>query len=163
MRWLAITNPAAGRPRVMHRAVRSLAALNGRVLEVLETAAPGDATRLAREAGAVDGLIVVGGDGTVCEVLNGMNLDRHALAVIPAGHGNCLARDLGTRTIAAAIAAVRTERLKSIDLLETQVTLLDGTRQQRLCASTVAAGYVTQVVTNGRGPLAWLGCAAWPR
>ena len=161
MRWLAITNPAAGRPRVMHRAVRSLAALNGRVLEVLETAAPGDATRLAREAGAVDGLIVVGGDGTVCEVLNGMNLGRHALAVIPAGHGNCLARDLGVGTIAAAIETVRNERLQSIDLLEAGVTFADGRRQRRLCASTVAAGYVTQVVTKGRGPLAWLGCAAY--
>ena len=161
MRWLAIANPAAGRPRVVQRAIRSLAALDGRVLEVLETAAPGDATRLARAAEDVDGLIAIGGDGTVCEILNGMDLARHALAVIPAGHGNCLARDLGTRTIPAAIAAVRSERLQSIDLLETQVTLHDGSCQRRLCASTVAAGYVTQVVTNGRGALAWLGCAAY--
>jgi diacylglycerol kinase (ATP) len=161
MKWVAIANPAAGRPRAVHRAIGALATLDGRVLRVLETVAPGDATRLAREATGVDGLIVIGGDGTVCEVLNGMDLGRHALAVIPAGHGNCLARDLGTGTVPAAIDAVRSERLQAIDLLEAQVTFRDGRRQRRICASTVAAGYVTQVVTTGRRQLAWLGGAAY--
>lgn len=161
MKWLAIANPAAGRPHEVHRAIRALAALNGRVSETVETASPGDATRIAGAARGVDGLIVIGGDGTVCEVLNGMDLEHLSLAVIPAGHGNCLARDLGVDTVETAIGAVRNENLQPLDLLDAQVTYGDRRRQRRLCASTIAAGYVTQVVATGRGRLAWLGSAAY--
>jgi diacylglycerol kinase family enzyme len=94
-------------------------------------------------------------------VLNGMDLGRHALAMLPAGHGNCLARDLGVGTIAAAIGALRSGRMLPLDLLDTQITFGDRRRQRRLCASTVAAGYVTQVVMTGRSRLAWLGGAAY--
>jgi diacylglycerol kinase (ATP) len=161
VKWLAIANPAAGRPDLMRQAIDALGELDGELHELVETRSPGDATRLARQANGVDGLIVVGGDGTICEVLNGMNLGRHALAMLPAGHGNCLARDLGVGTITAAIGALRSVRLLPLDLLDTRITFNDRRRQRRLCASTVSAGYVTQVVTTGRGRLAWLGRAAY--
>lgn len=161
MRWLAIANPAAGRPVQVRRAVDALGALNGAVHDVVTTQSPGDATRLAREAQDFDGLIAVGGDGTIAEVLNGMQLERQALAVLPAGHGNCLARDLGVGSVPAAVEALRHPRLEPLDLLDTRFTFGDRHRQRRLCASTVAAGYVTQVVSTGRGNLAWLGSAAY--
>jgi hypothetical protein len=36
---------------------------------------------------------VAGGDGSVSQVLQGMDISRQALAVIPAGTGNSLARE----------------------------------------------------------------------
>src|SRR4029450_6249035 len=59
---------------------------------------PGDAETLAAElAPQVDVLLVLGGDGTVNEVANGLPLggDGPLVALLPAGTGNDLARAIG--------------------------------------------------------------------
>ena len=67
--------------------------------EVMRTAGPGDATRIAREASGFDTLVALGGDGVIHEVVCGlMALPRSArpqLGVIPMGSGNDYARTLG--------------------------------------------------------------------
>lgn len=161
MRWLVIANPAAGRPAQVRRAVEALGRAGGVGHEVAETSAPGDATRLAREARDFDGLIAVGGDGTIGEILNGMALDRQVLAILPAGHGNCLARDLGLAGVESALDALRRARAAPLDLLETRFGFPDGREERRWCASTLAAGYVAEVVITGRQRLAWLGTSAY--
>lgn len=161
MRWLAIANPAAGRSLEAERLLDRLRGLRGVDAEVARTSAPGDATRLARESTAFDGVIAVGGDGTIAEVLQGLDLGRQRLAVLPAGHGNCLARDLGVADPARAIAALRRGACRPLDLMDVSVTFADGRAERRLCASTLAVGYVTDVVTVGRRQLHWLGRAAY--
>ena len=161
MKWLAIANPAAGRPRQVERAVAALSRVANCAHEVVETTAPGDATRIAAGARAFDGLIAVGGDGTIGEIVNGMDLDRQLLAVLPSGHGNCLARDLGVATLRGALRALETPVAAPLDLLDTRIRFADGREQRRWCASTLAAGYVTEVVMVGRSRLAWLGEAAY--
>jgi diacylglycerol kinase family enzyme len=161
LKWLAIANPAAGRPRQVQRAVAELARLPDFPCEVAETRGPGDATRIAREARGFDGFVAVGGDGTIGEVINGMALDRQVLAVLPAGHGNCLARDLGLGCLIQSLNALRRARVESLDLLETRILFRDGVEERRWCASTLAAGYVTDVVTMGRTRLAWMGEVAY--
>lgn len=161
MRWLAIANPAAGRAREAERLLKRLARASGVRHEAVRTAAPGDGTRLAREASAFDGLIAVGGDGTIAEVLHGMDLERQRLAVLPAGHGNCLARDLGVSDPARALAALRRGTCRPLDLMDVSVGFADGRVDRRLCASTLALGYVTDVVEFGRNRLPGLGRAAY--
>ena len=85
MRWLAIANPAAGRARQSERLLARLGAVSGFRHEVARTGAPGDATQLARKANGFDGIVAIGGDGTIGEVLHGMDLGRQRLAVLPAG------------------------------------------------------------------------------
>ena len=66
-------------------------------VEVLETRAPHDATRLAAEA-ARDGvgqIVVSGGDGTINEALQGLVGTQVRLGIWPAGTANVLARELG--------------------------------------------------------------------
>jgi diacylglycerol kinase (ATP) len=135
--------------------------VSGLVHEVVETRATGDATRIARESTGFDGIIAVGGDGTIGEVLNGMALDQQVLAVLPAGHGNCLARDLGVWGLPRALAALENPRPLPLDLLETRFSLHDGRQERRWCASTLAAGYVTEVVMTGRSRFSWLGSSAY--
>ena len=161
MRWLAIANPAAGRPRQVRGATGALKRLSGFSADLAETRGPGDATGLAREAAGYDGLVAIGGDGTIGEIINGMSLDRQVLAVLPAGHGNCLARDLGVGRLEPALAALREPRVAPLDLLDTRIVFDGGREERRWCASTLAAGYVTQVVVAGRSRLAWLGAAAY--
>ncbi len=95
-----IYNPLAGRRRSrrqrdLQRAVALLAAYGLRA-ELIPTSGPGSATELAREAVAArrDLIIVSGGDGTINEVVNGMAGSSVPLAVLPAGTGNALAREL---------------------------------------------------------------------
>lgn len=161
MKWLAIANPAAGRTREAERLVSRLPRINGFKYEIALTSAPGDATRLARQAGAFDGLIAVGGDGTIAEILRGMDLCGQRLAVLPAGHGNCLARDLGISDPVRAMASLQRSACRPIDLMEVRIGFADGHEELTLCASTLAIGYVADVAKLGRQRLHALGHAAY--
>jgi YegS/Rv2252/BmrU family lipid kinase len=95
-----IHNPIAGRRgrrrrKALQIACEYLAARNICV-RIQETSAPGMATELAREASAAgcDLVIVCGGDGTVNEVVNGLAGTSTPMALLPAGTGNILAKEL---------------------------------------------------------------------
>ena len=166
LRWLAIANPAAGQAGAAVRVADSLLG-EGRVRRMEVTRAPGDAARIAREAGAgddLDGIVAIGGDGTTFEVLAGLDRERHGLAVVPVGHGNCLARDLGLGDVPLAVAALAASTrasFRAIDLMAIALTDANGTVTHHLGACTVAAGYVAEVVAVGRLRLAGLGRAAY--
>lgn len=65
--------------------------------ELTFTRARGDATNLAREAAdkGIDIVCAIGGDGTINETAQGLIGSSTALAIIPRGSGNGLARHLG--------------------------------------------------------------------
>lgn len=109
-RLLVIHNPTAGR-----RQRRRLAAIlrefekRGIAFRLRETACAGDAERAARDCGSdIDVVVAAGGDGTVNEVVNGLmareGSSRPALAIIPIGTTNVLARDLRLPRQADALA-----------------------------------------------------------
>ena len=91
-----IYNPVAG-PRTVNRIDRVRAYLSGRDLpfRIRETAAPGDAVVMAREAAleGADTVVVVGGDGTMNEVADGLAGSATRLAFVPHGTGNVFARE----------------------------------------------------------------------
>src|SRR5262249_22702449 len=95
-----IYNPHSGRHRGRRRAVLAMIdALNRRGLhvEARPSAAPGDATRLSREAlqAGIDLIIAHGGDGSVNEVLQPLVGGMTPLAVWPRGTANVLGKELG--------------------------------------------------------------------
>jgi len=100
-----IVNPTAGAGVAARKAVAIRRALSASsvVHRVAETARPGHATELAREArdDGVDVVAVVGGDGTLNEVVqayigeDGEPIPGPSLAVIPAGTGGDFRRALG--------------------------------------------------------------------
>jgi YegS/Rv2252/BmrU family lipid kinase len=97
---LIIVNPAAGRSHSSRRRLdRVVAALERRgCAVVLRRAGPvtGDVERLAREAEADFDIIVAGGgDGTLNAVVNGMAGATRAIALLPLGTANVLAREIG--------------------------------------------------------------------
>ena len=114
-----ICNPASsgGRyePEELHRE------LEGYDLEWITTQSPGDATEAAREWR--DGLlIVVGGDGTISEVVNDFGqagfLEAVTLAILPAGTGNDLAATLSIPDDPDEAAAVlRQNRVRTLDVV----------------------------------------------
>jgi YegS/Rv2252/BmrU family lipid kinase len=99
-RVLIIVNPTAGRWRSSRRRLcRVIAGLERRgCAVVLRRAGPssGDAERLAREAEAdFDIIVAAGGDGTLNAVVNGMAAMQRAVALLPFGTVNVLAREIG--------------------------------------------------------------------
>lgn len=66
------------------------------IAEITHTEAPGDATEISRKAASegIDIVVAVGGDGTVNEIATGLVGTGTALAILPAGSGNGLARHL---------------------------------------------------------------------
>src|SRR3712207_4388562 len=114
-----ICNPASsgGRyePEELHRE------LEGYELDWITTQGPGDATEAAREWR--DGLlIVVGGDSTISEVVNGLGRagfpEGVKLAILPAGTGNDLAATLAIpEDPAEAVAVLRQNRVRNLDVV----------------------------------------------
>lgn len=115
-------NPASGGgatgrrwPEIAHRA----AAL-GLVGDALLSEEPGHLAELARQAvrEGASTLVVVGGDGSVHEVVNGMaEAEGVELAVIPRGTGFDFARTFGiTRKLDAAIGTALSGDVREIDL-----------------------------------------------
>lgn len=96
-----IVNEASGRGRagkIWQRMRRALLDM-GIPFQDWRTHQPGEATALAALASQQPGetvrLVVVGGDGTINEVLNGItDFSRIALGVVPIGSGNDFARGL---------------------------------------------------------------------
>ncbi len=117
-----ISNPRAGRggaQRVLEveRFCEALKA-HGVEIEVINTMAPGDATRLAAAAAAKSAgatIIVSGGDGTINEALQGLIGTDARLGIWPRGTANVLAREIGMPTriekVAETIARGKIKRI----------------------------------------------------
>lgn len=102
---LLIVNPIAGNGRAHGLAPRIEAWLaeRGTPARLMETRERGHAERLSAAAGDLghDRVVVVGGDGTIQEVVNGLLADGRtheqglpSMGLVPAGTGNDLVRDL---------------------------------------------------------------------
>lgn len=93
-----IVNPTAGGGRSVKQLdeARRVFRKAGIETELMNTAAAGEATHLARRAVEESRqlVIVCGGDGTVNEVVNGLACSQVPLAVLPAGTANVLAKEL---------------------------------------------------------------------
>lgn len=101
-RWALIFNPAANHSRSHSAYHAALDVLRQKVeIEPLQTNAPGHAITLARSVAeqSFDGVIAMGGDGTVNEVVNGLMAvpqpQRPTFGVIPCGSGNDFAYACG--------------------------------------------------------------------
>lgn len=98
MRAYFVHNPAAGLPAEAQVA-ETLRYLQGEGVELVgikSTLGPGDATTYAREAAAqgCEALFLCGGDGTIAQAAEGLLHAETALATLPGGSGNVLARQL---------------------------------------------------------------------
>src|SRR5262245_30456477 len=162
-RAIVVINPLSGRGRYDDQVhtdaatARSVLAAHGLEVTVRPTAASGDAHRFAREALAdgIDLVIAWGGDGTINEAASALMHTQAVLAIVPAGSGNGLARDLGipfdTR---AALAIAATGRTLTID-----AGRLDGVPFFNIAGIGIDAVIANRFAERGmrrRGPLGYL-------
>ncbi|KAL5220077.1 hypothetical protein ABZP36_024790 [Zizania latifolia] len=133
---LVILNPNSGfrsSPEVFYQQVQPILKLSGFMMQVVETSYAGHAHVLASTVDlstCPDGIICVGGDGIVNEVLNGL-LGRDDLkeaiqlpiGIIPAGSENSLVWTvLGTRDPVSAATALAKGGFTAIDVFAVKLT-----------------------------------------
>jgi diacylglycerol kinase (ATP) len=127
VRALAIVNPVAGNgnaERVWRRARAEVDGVRG--WDCVVTERVGHALELARSAASsgFERVVCVGGDGTICEVANGLAHTDTALGIIPVGTGNDCAHNLAIPKDAVAAARLAaTGPTRAIDLGRIQTAL----------------------------------------
>ncbi len=154
LKVLAIVNPAAGNGRAAKLAPTALQRLRaaGVAVEVRQTCAPGDATLMARAALAEGHrrFIVVGGDGTTFEVINGLGShlgasdprERVTLGFLPLGTGNSFLRDFGDGSAEQASLAIIADKSRPCDVVK--LTHADGVLYY---INLLSFGFVADVCT----------------
>ncbi len=119
-RYKIIANPAAGRGRSESVVSRTVAAFErrGAAFDLEITQAPGHAAEIARAAlEDYDVIVVVGGDGSVNEVLPGIVLSGRPLAIVPGGSGNDFIKVLNIPlSVEKAVAVIFEGTGRTIDL-----------------------------------------------
>lgn len=147
-------------PEIAHRA--AAAGLAG---EARMTERPGHAADLAARA-AADGarlLVVVGGDGTVSEVVSGLlrgdgGAELPDVAVLPRGTGIDLGRTFGIPTdLDGAIAVARDGRPRTLDAGRVGYVGWDGTPAEAFFANAASAGMSGAVARRGNASSKHLG------
>lgn len=140
IRARAICNPSSGGGAYDPDAVRE--DLGGLEIEWITTEKPGDAREAAREW--TDGpLVVVGGDGTINEAVNGLGKagfpEDVTLAVLPTGTGNDLAATLAIpNDPEGAEDVIRQNRVRTLDVA-------------RVWSEGVEERFLINVATGGLG------------
>ena len=153
-RVLIIANPIAGRGQAKARAEALREGLGeaARRVELFLTAARGDAEAKARSACAAsespDLVVIVGGDGTVAEVLSGLD-PVVPLGIHPMGTANVMGRDLGLPTsVDGTLAMLADGRRQGLDVARVN---------ERLSFLVVGVGFdgaaVRDVEARRRGPI----------
>ena len=135
-----IFNPKAGSSKLA-KLNKIIAELNkNNIVTLFETTAAGDATNIARtESARFDIVVAAGGDGTINEVVNGIDPGT-PLAIIPMGTANIVAIEAGisnnSKAICAAINQGKTKKAYVSTINNKKFILMAG------------IGYDAKVVNN---------------
>lgn len=138
-----IVNPVGGKGKSLKalKKVEQMLADSGIKYQVHETTRKGHATEIARELSLVPGtqLIVLGGDGSFNEVLNGIeNFENITLGLVPCGTGNDFVSASGhPKKVADAMRLILEGKTKYIDYIQ-----LDDRR----CLNVLGAGMDVDVL-----------------
>jgi len=115
-----IVNPVAGKGRslILWKRIEKKIKDLGIDYSYVITKEKEEATYLTREAQkeGFKKIFIVGGDGTINEVINGVYLKDVFLGIIPTGSGNDFAKMLGIKSIEDGLASLSSPYKKLVDL-----------------------------------------------
>lgn len=135
-----VINPAAGKGSInqIQEKLRTRLRELGIDGEFAKTTGPGDATKMAKMAieKGYNTVVVVGGDGTVNEVVNGITKENVAVGIIPIGTSNLLAHRLGITGWQQACEVLAARRIASFGLIAAG---------QKFFLSTLTLGFETDL------------------
>lgn len=153
MKICLIINPKAGKKQALEVAdtVSGLLGDAGIQTEKLISLQPGGTREIAEALDLEhwDGVVAVGGDGTLFEVINGLLATSDSLTIpvgqIPVGTGNSFSRDLGIESVQDAVALIVRGNVRKIDLGHFSSDAGDF-----YFANLLGAGFVSNVAYRAR-------------
>ncbi|MBN2011143.1 hypothetical protein JW960_17490 [candidate division KSB1 bacterium] len=162
MNWLGIINPFSGGRSGKRTVDRIQHPFKELIAEFQFTSFPGHAREIARTSHHFDGIAVFGGDGTVFEVLNGMDIDQQSIAHIPFGTGNTFARTLGLYDNKNIVDSFHAGKTRQTDLLKIDFKDDAGNFHQYYAACSIAIGYPARATMMGNKYFKSLGDFCYP-
>ncbi|MBU1083736.1 MAG: hypothetical protein KKG84_01455 [Candidatus Omnitrophica bacterium] len=100
-----------------------------------------DIAGILRDNRDVESVICCGGDGTVSEVINNIDLKTQKLGVIPSGRGNGFARTLKINRSSTALKTIKKGVTRAVDLIKCEYRQNSKTFL-RYAVSTIGAGRI---------------------
>ena len=148
-----IVNPNAGKKRGLDAAglASSLLHETGIGVETFISQKPGGTLEIAKDIDLdeTDGVLAVGGDGTLFEIINGLLSQRGSLDIpigqIPVGTGNSFIKDLGIATVEESVQHVIRGSSREIDL-----GLFTSGDESWYFVNLLGAGFVSDVAYKAK-------------
>ncbi|MBS96997.1 MAG: hypothetical protein CL736_07785 [Chloroflexi bacterium] len=159
MRFMLIVNPFSGKKQSLEilKKIQPLIIRSDIEIDVIKTCYSGHAENIAREFDITkyNGLLMIGGDGTFHEVINGLlNRGDHQkipIGIIPAGSGNSFMNDLDIADPIKAVEPIILNKTRLIDVMSLQMG--DETRYG---INLIGWGMVTDVGLTAEN-IRWIG------
>ena len=146
MKTIFIVNPKAGKKNNIEKLVESINTASERLcadVEIYMTKSVGDATEFVKDYCAKNGrarFIACGGDGTLCEVLNGAAAcDGAEVGVVPIGTGNDFVKNFEADF--TDIEAQILSESEKCDFIRYTTVFPDGTNKTGYCANMFNIGF----------------------
>ncbi|MDD5774250.1 MAG: diacylglycerol kinase family lipid kinase [bacterium] len=167
-----ILNPNAGKAKGILPEITNILKEKNITFEVLPTNFPGEAKALAKKASedkTAELLLVIGGDGTINEAVNGLVNSTLPLGIIPAGSLNCAAREIGLSPDPKKAAcqllegSVKTIHIGKISFLDKNTDFVFKNEKERYFLLMAGIGFDAKAVADFNpklkkiiGPLAYV-------
>ena len=159
MNFLIMINPHGGRklgPSLFNK-VKPYFDSKNMVIDVIETCYAGHAQDIANQIdlNKYDGLLAIGGDGTLNEVINGMltrnDQKKITIGIIPGGSGNSFMHDLKLTDPIKAAKAIINNKITSLDVASIKLNHI-----KKYSINMIGWGMVTEVGEKAE-KYRWLG------
>ena len=151
-RVAVIFNPKGGSAKtgLIDQLKALLTSLGITLVQYTTTAAPGSARDLAIQAAAegADLVIACGGDGTVCQVAEGLMESGIPMAVLPAGTGNLFARAFNSQPdVNKFVELITSGQPQPLDMMLLTYNDLEGKPHEQLYLVAVGLGKISDAIS----------------
>lgn len=154
MKYLFIANPIAGKGKTkkLLDTIKNFLDKNYVDYELVETTGPNSIQNIIKESGSFfDRIIVIGGDGTIHELLNSEKIFDKTLGVLPTGSGNDFALSLGLKkNLYRNLQIILDEKTLDIDIGYAEITEFSGRKFSFLFANSLGIGFDAEVASFAR-------------
>ena len=159
MKFILIVNPFSGKKQGLEIFNKIKKKFNSKQIDLtlIKTEFPGHAEQIIKKFNFEDykGLLMIGGDGTFHEIVNGMfnrrDKKKIPIGIIPGGTGNSFMLDLGITDPNVAVDKILMEKTRFIDVIK-----LDMGQTVKYSINLVGWGMITDIGFTAEN-LRWMG------
>jgi len=152
MRYLFIANPVAGKGKTHKLLTKIENFLSEHHIDykLILTTKPGDINNIVQNLDEnFEKIVVIGGDGTLHELINAQNINLKTLGVIPTGSGNDFALTLGLKkSLTKDLKTILERKTLSLDIGYAELTEFSGKKFSFLFANSLGIGFDAEVAAS---------------